>query len=67
VLNAANEIAVARFLDGRIGFTSIAHVIERTMTAHTAVELHTLAIVRAVDEWARNHAAGVAGGLELKV
>ncbi len=67
VLNAANEIAVARFLDGRLGFTSIAHVIERTMAAHTPVELHTLAIVRAVDRWARDHAADVARGLELKV
>jgi 1-deoxy-D-xylulose-5-phosphate reductoisomerase len=67
VLNAANEIAVARFLDGRLGFTSIAHVIERTMLAHTPVEVHTLAIVRAVDRWARDHAADVARGLELKV
>ncbi len=67
VLNAANEIAVARFLDGRLGFTSIAHVIERTMMAHTPVEVHTLAIVRAVDQWARDHAADVARGLELKV
>jgi 1-deoxy-D-xylulose-5-phosphate reductoisomerase len=67
VLNAANEIAVARFLDGRLGFTSIAHVIERTMAAHTPVEVHTLAIVRAVDQWARDHAAEVARGLELKV
>jgi len=67
VLNAANEIAVARFLDGRLAFTSIAHVIERTMMAHTAIEVHTLAIVRAVDQWARDHAADVARGLELKV
>ena len=67
VLNAANEIAVARFLDGRLGFTSIAHVIERTMAAHTPVEVHTLAVVRAVDQWARDHAAGIARGLELKV
>jgi 1-deoxy-D-xylulose-5-phosphate reductoisomerase len=67
VLNAANEIAVARFLDGRLGFTSIAPVIERTMAAHTPVDVHTLAIVRAVDQWARDHAADVARGLELKV
>jgi 1-deoxy-D-xylulose-5-phosphate reductoisomerase len=67
VLNAANEIAVARFLDGRLAFTSIAHVIERTMAAHTPVELHTLASVRTVDSWARDHAAEVARGLELKV
>jgi 1-deoxy-D-xylulose-5-phosphate reductoisomerase len=64
VLNAANEIAVARFLDGRIAFTAIPQVIERTMAAHTAAEVHTLAMVRSVDEWARHHAADVARGLE---
>jgi 1-deoxy-D-xylulose-5-phosphate reductoisomerase len=67
VLNAANEIAVALFLDGRLGFTSIAGVIERTMAAHEPAEVNTLAAVRAVDQWAREHARDVARGLELKV
>jgi 1-deoxy-D-xylulose-5-phosphate reductoisomerase len=67
VLNAANEIAVARFLEGRLGFTAIAHVIDHTMTAHDTVEVHTIAKVRAVDRWARDHAADIARGLELKV
>ena len=67
VLNAANEVAVARFLERRIGFTSIPHVIERTMAAHRPAGVHTLATVRAVDEWAREHAHTVARGLELKV
>ena len=49
VLNAANEVAVARFLEGRLGFTSIAHVIERTMDAHQPARVTTLAEVRAVD------------------
>jgi 1-deoxy-D-xylulose-5-phosphate reductoisomerase len=67
VLNAANEVAVARFLERRLGFTSIPYVIERTMAAHRPAEVHTLATVRAVDEWARDHAHTVARGLELKV
>jgi len=67
VLNAANEVAVARFLDGRIAFTAIPDVIERTMAAHEPAEVHTLATVRVVDRWAREHAADVARGLELKV
>jgi 1-deoxy-D-xylulose-5-phosphate reductoisomerase len=33
VLNAANEVAVARFLEGRIGFTAIAHVIGEALRA----------------------------------
>src|SRR5689334_3359652 len=67
VLNAANEIAVARFLDGRIGFTSIPDVIERTMDAHSSAEVTTLAQVRAVDEWARRYAGEIARAVELKV
>ena len=67
VLNAANEVAVARFLDGRIGFTAIPDVIERTMEAHRPAEVGSLAAVRAVDHWAREHAREVARGLELKV
>jgi 1-deoxy-D-xylulose-5-phosphate reductoisomerase len=67
VLNAANEVAVARFLDGRIGFPAIAQVIEQTMAAHTPAEVTTLAGVRAVDAWAREHALGAAREVELKV
>src|SRR5215510_2511980 len=67
VLNAANEMAVAWFLEGRLGFTAIAQVIERTMEAHRAVEVATLAEVRAVDRQAREHALEFARGVELKV
>ncbi|HWF84249.1 MAG TPA: 1-deoxy-D-xylulose-5-phosphate reductoisomerase [Vicinamibacterales bacterium] len=67
VLNAANELAVTWFLEGRIGFTSIAQVIERTMDAHAPAEVSTLAAVRAVDASARASAQEIARGLELKV
>ena len=67
VLNAANEIAVALFLDGKIGFTSIAGVIERTMEVHRPAEVGTLAAVRAVDHQAREQAREIARRLELKV
>ena len=33
VLNAANEVAVAAFLEGRIGFTTIGRIVEHTMDA----------------------------------
>ena len=49
VLNAANEVAVALFLDGRLGFTAIPQVIERTMDAHRPAEVATLADVAQVD------------------
>jgi len=67
VLNAANEIAVALFLEGRLAFMGIPDVIERTMAAHRPAEVATLSAVRAVDRWAREYAQKIARGLELKV
>jgi 1-deoxy-D-xylulose-5-phosphate reductoisomerase len=60
VLNAANEVAVAAFLESRIRFTAIPDLIARTMDARTAGPAGTLAEVRRIDAWARAHAeAGV--------
>ena len=56
VLNAANEVAVAAFLEGRLRFPAISDVIGAAMDAHTASPVDTLAAVRAVDAWARAHA-----------
>jgi 1-deoxy-D-xylulose-5-phosphate reductoisomerase len=67
VLNSANEVAVEAFLDGKLGFTSIPSVIERTMDAHKATAVETLSVVRQVDAWARGHAREVVRALELKV
>jgi 1-deoxy-D-xylulose-5-phosphate reductoisomerase len=67
VLNAANEIAVALFLDGKLGFTSIADVIARTMEAHRPAEVGTLAAVRGADQHARECAREIARGLESRV
>ena len=65
VLNAANEVAVSCFLDGRIAFTSIPLVIEQTMSAHRPAEASTLAEVRNLDEWARRYSQEIARELEL--
>jgi 1-deoxy-D-xylulose-5-phosphate reductoisomerase len=59
VLNAANEVAVASFLAGDLGFTAIPDVIAATMDAHRATPVDTLATVRAVDAWATAHALGL--------
>jgi 1-deoxy-D-xylulose-5-phosphate reductoisomerase len=66
VLNAANEVAVSSFLEGRLGFTHIPRVIALAMDAHTPEPAATLADVRRVDRWARAHAAELAAGLELE-
>jgi 1-deoxy-D-xylulose-5-phosphate reductoisomerase len=59
VMNAANEIAVAEFLAGRIGFTRIAEAIERTMAAHTAHELKSIDEVLKADLWGRETAGEI--------
>lgn len=48
-LNAANEVAVNSFLDGRIRLTDIALVVERVMDAHDAQPVATLERVLAAD------------------
>jgi len=67
VLNAANEVAVAWFLAGRIAFPAIADVIARTMDGHAPAEVSTIAQVRTVDRAARERAEEIARGVELKV
>lgn len=57
-LNAANEIAVQAFLDGRLDFMGIAHMVERACDAALAANLPPpldLDAVRHVDAWARRH------------
>jgi 1-deoxy-D-xylulose-5-phosphate reductoisomerase len=56
VLNAANEVAVNGFLEGRIGFDSIAAVVAETMQAHDALGRPGLEDVLAADRWARDRA-----------
>ncbi len=58
VLNAADEIAVAAFLQGRLGFQGIADVVERTMAFVTWRDLSTVDDVIEVDSEARSIAAG---------
>jgi 1-deoxy-D-xylulose-5-phosphate reductoisomerase len=53
VLNAANEVAVAAFLDRRIAFTSIAHLIEAVLADASAAPADTLEAVLNADGTAR--------------
>ncbi len=54
--NAANEVAVAAFLAGRIPFGRIAEVIDRVLQAHRVEPVGELETVRAADRMARAHA-----------
>jgi 1-deoxy-D-xylulose-5-phosphate reductoisomerase len=53
VMNAANEMAVEAFLEGRIKFLEIPALIERVMDAHQPGSLTTIADVLEVDRWSR--------------
>ena len=56
VLNAADEVAVAAFLDGRLGFTEIAEVVERLLSESPAEPVSHFEDLFAVDEEARRRA-----------
>jgi 1-deoxy-D-xylulose-5-phosphate reductoisomerase len=56
VYNAANEVAVERFVrDGR-GFTRIGQTVEKVMSCHTTVASPSLEAIVAADQWARKEA-----------
>lgn len=57
VFNAANEVAVARFLRGDITFLEIERVIERTLERHQAVLIPDLDDIVEADRWARETAS----------
>jgi 1-deoxy-D-xylulose-5-phosphate reductoisomerase len=61
VLNAANEIAVAAFLDRKIGFTDIAGTVEKAMQAHEAWTPVELEEYIQADRWGRDKAREIIG------
>jgi 1-deoxy-D-xylulose-5-phosphate reductoisomerase len=56
VLNAANEVAVAAFLDGRLPFPAIAASIEETLAGCPSNEAGDIDAILALDAEARRHA-----------
>ena len=57
VLNAANEVAVAAFLNRKITFPQITEIVRRSMDAHKVVLHPTLEQILEADAWARREAA----------
>jgi len=56
VANAANEVAVAAFLDRRLNFADIAAVIESVLQQHQVRPVRILEDALAADAWARDRA-----------
>lgn len=63
VLNAANEVAVRAFLDGKLAFDEIPDVIERALAEHAGTPDASLESVLAADAWARDEATTAIGAM----
>lgn len=61
VLNAANEVAVSRFLKGEIAFISIPMIIDKVLTKYRPLTNGNLDGILLADRWARAEAARVVG------
>ena len=61
VLNAANEVAVAAFLDRKVSFPSIWQVVEGVINRHESVAHPDLDAILRADQWARAEAADAIG------
>jgi 1-deoxy-D-xylulose-5-phosphate reductoisomerase len=58
VMNAANEIAVAAFLDRKVRFPKIWEIVEDVMDQHPPVAHADLDAILGADQWARAQAQG---------
>ena len=67
VLSAADEVAVDRFLNKKIGFMDIFRTIERVLGDHTRSKADTLEDILSADHWARERAQEVASELSRPV
>ena len=59
VLNAANEVAVAAFLEKRISFPGIWQLVAQVMDRHGSIADASLDAILAADQWARAEAAAL--------
>lgn len=55
VLNAANEVAVHQFLEGKISFLVIEELVEKALSRHTNIQDPDLNTIREVDEETRKY------------
>ena len=59
VMNAANEVAVAGFLDRQVRFPDIWQIVGEVMNRHTSVAHPNLDAILQADQWARKEARGM--------
>ena len=64
VMNAANEVAVAAFLDRKVSFPRIWQIVEEVMNRHASVAHPDLDAILQADQWARGEAQGCVKSLK---
>jgi len=64
VMNAANEVAVAAFLDRQVSFPRIWQIVEEVMNRHASVAHPDLDAILQADQWARGEAQGCVKSLK---
>jgi 1-deoxy-D-xylulose-5-phosphate reductoisomerase len=64
VMNAANEVAVAAFLDRQVSFPRIWQIVEEVMNRHRSVAHPDLDAIFQADQWARGEAQGCVKSLK---
>ena len=62
VLNAANEVSVELFLNGKISFTDIPRLVEKTLQQHEVVPHPDINQILTADRWSRDFVLHLQGG-----
>ncbi len=60
-MNAANEVAVSAFLEGKLAFTQIPALIDKVMSCHDSIKNYTIQDILDTDNWARQRATTFIG------
>ena len=56
ILNGANEVAVAAFLQDKIGFMDIPALVAQVVGCHNPIEVESFSHLMELDQWARQQA-----------
>jgi len=59
VMNAANEVAVMAFLEGKISLTRIVEIVQTVVDAHEPASIVSVVTIERADTWARHMAAEI--------
>ncbi|MBL8112951.1 MAG: 1-deoxy-D-xylulose-5-phosphate reductoisomerase, partial [Acidobacteria bacterium] len=66
-LNAANEVAVQAFLDGRLSYNAIVELVGQILVRHTVRPVDTVEDALEADRWARAEAAALVPTFEKRL